>query len=213
MIKTNELIIIGGVSAVGKTTLQNNIRDGKRPNLCKQLNIIDPPSYTYLDGAKLPKISTPQVDKLILHYDFIHNYCPKEKFKFLPHLLRQADTIQVLTVATSVKFLIERMSSRVRTECNRSIFRTFGTTARKLRKRRSFYEGQHNVNSLYEEWSEFIDQWPIRDHFLMDTIEPDTFCIRPYSQEKAIEILANETTGSWTSSRDAVSLRDSETFS
>lgn len=190
LFEINKLIIIGGPSCVGKTTLIKKIQLEERAQLCKQLGITEPSSWNYTDANDLEKINYP-IEKLILHYDFFTQYTEENTFKYLQKLIINSKNITVLTLYTTPHILIHRNKSRSKFlkifkallhpkiyKKNRivSLLHDF----RKEQKKR--YSYKHGIPiALYEKWFYFFSQNSVDSHWIMDSGKISIKVAQPYT--------------------------------
>ncbi|MBO1349747.1 MAG: hypothetical protein EBE86_021280 [Hormoscilla sp. GUM202] len=113
MFKVNQLVIIAGTSAAGKSFLIDKIRRRSCSRLSEQLGIADPSAWRYLHAHELPDISEPIIRRLILHYDLYSEYSPENGFKYLHELISNSDSVIIVTLCVSLKILIKRKNSRL----------------------------------------------------------------------------------------------------
>jgi len=73
----NQLIIIGGPSCAGKTFLIKKIRQGDCSRLCRQLGIVIPSSWLYVEANQLARLCKKNIERLVVHYDFYTRYSKK----------------------------------------------------------------------------------------------------------------------------------------
>ena len=109
MFQTNHLVIIGGPSAVGKSSLQTRILQGDMPSLCKQLCVDLPSSYLFIDAHELPEVRQKCVNHLILHYDFLTQYSIRDGYAYLPDLISTSCRVIALTLCTASNLLFHRI--------------------------------------------------------------------------------------------------------
>ena len=98
---------------MGKSTLMEKIQNGYASCLCKQLDIHLPSSYLYLDAMMLPQVNQSSKDRLILHYDYIHQYSSSDGFAYLSDLIAGSQNIVVVTLYTSSIVLHQRLTRRL----------------------------------------------------------------------------------------------------
>lgn len=171
MFQTNRLFIVGGPSTVGKSTLLNKIRQGEVPNLCDQLSIELPSSYLYLDASELLKAQHSPVNRLVLHYDFVHQYSPKIGFPYLSDLINRSCNVNVLTLCTSSCLLSQRITSRLMKALFSYLRRPNLHNIRKINRlwtRRKLFRSTTKLFAIYNDWFEFIEECGVTEHLILD---------------------------------------------
>ena len=178
MLQINHLVIVGGPSAVGKTTLLRKIRQGDYPCLREQLDIANPSSWlytaanqlTYKDDVpnlgnqpfinlpssclyikkrKLLEVRQPSIDRIIIHYNFMKRHPPKNGPQFLPDLISRSCRVSTLTLCTSSSVLFQRITSRLIKLSASFLFRPNLRRARRLRKLWMERELYRNTSNLF----------------------------------------------------------------
>lgn len=182
MLKTNQLLIVAGPSAVGKSTLLERIQQGDVPHLYHQLNL-DLSSARYLAAIELPRVHQSFMDQIVLHYDFLSHYSLKGGFVHLPNLVENSRSVVCLTLCTSSKTLLKRINSRL---TQGLISYWYGPEPRKVRtmrkiwRKRKSYKRSANVYELYENWSRFIGGYDVAKHLLLDSSRFNPMIAKPY---------------------------------
>jgi hypothetical protein len=167
MFKIDQLVIIAGPSAVGKTTILNKIKSGEAPNLCDQLSIDLPSSYRYIEGRELYTIRGLSIDRLILHYDFMYQYAPISGFNYLTELINHSNHISVLTLYTSSDILLQRIISRLVKQ--KSLHPPHATKIDHLQKIYNIYKHPYLIIELFEKWSTAIDKHCRVNHLMLNS--------------------------------------------
>lgn len=118
MFRTKQLIILGGPSCVGKTTLLARVRQGDCPRLCEQLGIDQPSAWQHIGANRIPAIDQPVVERLIVHQDIYGLYLDAKSQVNLREIITGSDrctTVTLYTSTTALKWrLRQRLMSRIR---------------------------------------------------------------------------------------------------
>ena len=188
MFQTNRLVIIGGPSAVGKSTLLNSIQQGNNSVLCNQIALLNPDSCLYLDAAYLSKVRQSIVNRLILHYDFITQYSPKKGFAYLSNLIYKSNNVCVLTLCTPLNILFQRISLRL----ERVIKYSPNARAwiKRLQRKEKMYKDQEKLLEAYERWLELIKECGVTKHMIINSAANYQFYWSS-DQSEARKILVN----------------------
>jgi hypothetical protein len=114
----DQLIVIAGPSASGKTTLINLIRAGGNVELSRQLGILDPASWSFTTARELERGEAPYTPQLLIHFDlwgkknasrlFHLSYPDDERLQ----LLGRARELTFLTLWTPRRVLAQRLMLR-----------------------------------------------------------------------------------------------------
>jgi hypothetical protein len=189
MFHINQLIIIGGPSGSGKSFLIEKIQQGECPRLCSQLGITNPSSWLYVLAKDLNQIH-PIVERLVVHYDLYAHQSKENEFNHLNRLINNSDRMIILTLNVPRSILIERVNSRLR----RSLFSLIGVKSKKDLKEKlwNMYREwkiqkayKHGVSELlYDKWFNYLDQFAITSHWLLDNYKSDTIVAYPYKMDK-----------------------------
>lgn len=131
---------------MGKSHLLKKIQQGKYTLLRKQLGIIDPGAWRYVEAVDLEGISQSNIERLILHYDSYGQYSQKEGFKYLHNLITSSNKVTVLTLLSEHGILMRRLEKRI---ISFSFFLLFGQKniprIRNLKRKRKIYKDGHHV--------------------------------------------------------------------
>ena len=175
MFRVNNLIIIGGPSCSGKSTLINRIRQGGCSYIRKHFGISDPSSWIYLEARELPHIRQPIVERLVVHYDLYAQYSQENGFKHLDQLLTHSDQIIVLTIYVSPEKLVKHSNSRIFVLsqdliCSNKRLSHYSKILQKIHylwiKRKAYKRGISEL--LYERWFRYLSRSPLTSHWLLD---------------------------------------------
>ena len=158
MFEVDRLIILGGPSCSGKSTLERSIKYGEKPFLRKQLKIDAPSRWYYLKAGDINKIEAPKIDKLIVHYDFYSQFSKINGFKNLEGLVKNSSETTVMTLCTPVDILIKRNAKRMK-----DILANGESLSQKIARLRwlwrmnRFFKDGVSIYSLYQEWFNFFE--------------------------------------------------------
>lgn len=189
MFQTKQLIIVGGPSAVGKSTLIHNMQCGNNPLLCDQLSVVCPSSFLYLDAWELCKIKRSFVDRLILHYDFIHQYSPKDGFLYLTDLISRSCNVCALTLCAPSDILFQRISSRLKRVQKSNPENKVQID--RLRRKKDMYKDSSKILKIYKTWSTFLNECGVTNFLYKEsTCTNSQPCL--YDQNEIKKILINK---------------------
>lgn len=191
MFHTNRLVIIGGPSASGKSTLMSMMQQGQLPNLCNQLCIDNYSSPLYIEAWKIPQVRQPYIEQLILHYDFLRQSLAEGEYAYLSDLINKSNSVAVLTICTSSDIFVQRISSRVKKVCI-SLFLKLRLRNTKrlflLWKRKMLFRGASDLLALYDDWSNYIDKCGVTNHLIFDSSYANTTA-KPYERTEVERML------------------------
>ncbi len=182
MFRTKQLIILGGPSCVGKSTLLARIQRGDCPHLCAQLGIDQPASWEHIGANRIPAICQPVVERLFVHQDIYGLFLDVKSQANLREIITESDrctTVTLYASMTALKLrLRQRLSSKIREYwLHRSDL--FGHIRRipevgriQLAKRR-VYSDTSRLMQVYDLWFEQIVISGTSCHFAINTTEPD----------------------------------------
>ncbi len=210
MFQTNRLIIVGGPSAAGKSTLITMIQQSRLPTLCDQLGV-DP--YTpplCIEARKLPEIRLSSVEQLIIHYDFIRQSLPEGEYAYLSRLINASNCVVVLTLCTSPDMFTQRISSRIKNAWISLLLKPKPYTAKMLlllRKRVKLFRNPPDILALYDDWSAYIDKCGVSNHLILDSSNTNITTAKPYSRFEVERLLCTTTVPQKPNNETGLSLR------
>jgi len=177
VLHVNQLIIIGGPSCAGKSTLIDKIRDGTFPDLSENIGITFPSSWSYAKANDFMELHEQVIERLVIHFDFYRQYQQKNEFNYLPELVNNSNSVIILTLDVSPEILIKRVESRIYGTLKSllglgmnkriSCLHFWRRTKLLLKKRKAYKEG-HSM-FLYEKWFLFYSQNKVKAHWILDS--------------------------------------------
>ena len=204
MFKIDQLIIIGGPSLAGKSSLIEKIRQGDCPRLCEQLGIAIPSSWLYVGVKRLAHIRQPIIERLVVHFDICSRYSQKNGFTYLHELINTnisylheliniSDRVTILTLYVPPKILIQRSNFRLLKSLFRlSLSRVYrrkkhhlhllGSINRQWKRRKAYKHGFSML--LYEKWFNFFNQSGVTTHWVLDFNKSNIMIAHPYKTDK-----------------------------
>ena len=175
MFRVGRLVILGGPSCSGKTSLIERMKNQGCPDFCAELGLDSPASWTYLEAKHLHRISNTFVERLVVHYDLTSVYSRQNGFEYARDLLNGAADTTVVTLCTPPEILIQRTSNRLRSHLMpkaaqrpRRVRPT--RVLRLLCRRRALRKGYSTF--LYQRWAELLKESPEVEHFVLDSSRP-----------------------------------------
>lgn len=175
----NQLIILAGSAGVGKSTLMDRIRAEKEPAIAAQLGLEDVSQWEFLTAKEhLRKRHIPR-DKVVLHFDLTgaFSFLTRE-YSFVEDkaidFLDQVRSISVLTLWSMPEICIARVKRRRRQLKINLLRRAFmpreivsiRNRLKRLARICDLYENPSLLIQRYEEWFEYLMQFPIDRHWL-----------------------------------------------
>ena len=170
--RMSRLLIIAAPSGAGKSYLMEMIQHGACSGLCERLGIIDTASWLYLEAFRLKKRSAAPIDKLVLHYDLGANVGNNDNFSDLDALIANANHVEVLTLCTRPKVLMQRkkLDPVGRPQVPLISLKGLRRKLREILWRIKLKGLSHNTSTfaLYEAWRVYLDKSTINRHWLLD---------------------------------------------
>lgn len=163
------LVVIGGPSTVGKTTLLGKLRMGQSFGLGLPVNPKQFAFAQYANGAELEQIAEDSIPTLVVHYDFLSRYTNSEGFQYLPKIMQSSQQVIVVTLCAPVRLIVQRHLARTDAlevlppSPNRL------THLRNFRKKIEFCKNPINLIKLYQLWSECLVTHGVTEHYWMNT--------------------------------------------
>ncbi len=192
------LIIIAGVSGVGKSTLIERIKQGELPDLSVQLGILSPSLYSCWQGEQLNGQAKTLDAQAILHYDFLYIASIQSDINCLPDAVNTQTDITVLTLCASVDELQRRIYLRFCRALRQFSFRpdTYrGKRLIRLYKTMNIYKNTHRTLSLYHSWSEgVLQEMRVDTHLILDCSGTKVGLAETYDLRIVAEILEQSKT-------------------
>jgi len=185
MFETNHLVIVGGPSAVGKSTLLKSMRQRSKPLLLGHSSIFNPSSYLYLDADELSEVRGPLVDRLVLHYDFIHQFSKEYGFQYLSGLIARSNSACILTLCAPASILYQRISSRL--ERVESCSPNKVIKIDRLKKKKEMYKDKSNILDAYDRWLIFTEECGVANNVIINSVNTyQITCHSDRTEAKAI---------------------------
>jgi adenylate kinase family enzyme len=195
--RINNLVIIGGPTAAGKSTLTSKIQQDCLPDLSNLLGINQTSNPIYTDAEKLERYARKQnIEQLILHYDFLHQLLPGPDYRHLSEVISSSDRIAALTLCIPSKLLVARLASRISSTCASLLKRPrlfFLRRIRTLWNKKQYLEKDSNAITLYKDWFAYLEKKKISNLLISGNIDLDTDTCIPYDWNAAKIMLDNET--------------------
>lgn len=192
------LIIIAGVSGVGKSTLIGRMKQDELPDLSAQLGILYPSLYSCYQGEQLngqAKILDAQV---ILHYDFLYIASIQSDIRYLSDAVHTQTGITALTLCASADELQRRIYLRFCRTLRQFSFRpdTYkGKRLIRLYKTMNIYKDTQRTLSLYHSWSEgVLQEMSVDTHLILDCSGTKVGLAETYDLRVVAEILEQSKT-------------------
>lgn len=181
MLHVNQLIIIGGPSCAGKTTLIKKIRKGTLPDLCEQIGITTPSLWRYASAKDLIESRESLIERVVVHYDIYARYSQKKEFNYLSELVNNSDSVIILTLYVPPEIFVKRISSRIHITLKSllslglykgaGLLESWRRIMPQLKKRKEYKEGYSMF--LYKKWFIFFGQNGVTTHWILDSSKPN----------------------------------------
>jgi len=190
MLRTKQLIIVGGPSCSGKTFLLRKIRQTDLPELRKQIGLHEPSSWCYVNGRKLSGVRQSDIDRLVVHYDFLSCHSHENGFQDLHALISNTGHATVLTLCARPETLHQRITSRlagifISLIGNPKTYRKKNRHLHSLWTKRKFYTEKTGVHNLYREWFNFFDERGITNQWVIQSDKAELESAMPYNRDVA----------------------------
>lgn len=168
----NQLIILAGPGYVGKSTLMDGIRAEKEPAIAAQLGLEDVSQWEFLTAKEHLRTRHIPRDKVVLHFDLTREFSFVEDKAI--DFLDQVRSISVLTLWSMPEICIARVKRRRRQLKINLLRRAFmpreivsiRNRLKRLARICDLYENPSLLIQRYEEWFEYLMQFPIDRHWL-----------------------------------------------
>ena len=173
--QVKHLYLVAGMAGAGKTHLLEKIQRGELHQLCLQMCMTTPYFYLFINATHLKHLPQQPINQLVVHYDFYSRKSEKHGFDFLHMLLSRSKSVTVMTLCVKQQVLLQRNASRLddlselthsAQEDNQEYVKA---NQQRLQKQRTFYDDNSNIIKLYQKWFEFIQDYKVQDHLLLDT--------------------------------------------
>ena len=154
--RINKLVIVNGPTSAGKKTCCRRLVANDLPEVAARVGIEDGADWgPYVHANRLWKPAEPEVDKMILHYDFMRPHLRSAKTNDRDEamdLLQAAEHITFLTIWTPPERLRRQiMSGEIEPKTKFGYF--FGRKRHKLIAEE--YEDPHRILEHYRKWFRF----------------------------------------------------------
>jgi SAM-dependent methyltransferase len=148
----DELIVVAGPTSAGKSSLIDELRAGKHPELAQQLGVGSLAGVPLLSAAGLGRDQTLHHPRLIFHYDFMRPFGRSAKTH------DRDEGLDVLQSAKRIHFVtLWTPPDRLRAQLVRGELSGAKPHSRHTRIAR-LYERDERIHERYDEWFDFIER-------------------------------------------------------
>lgn len=190
MFHSKQLVIIAGVSAVGKTTLIKNIRLSECALLRKQLGIVTTSSWTFINANEILNLDQLDLKHTVVHYDICGRHAQNGNHEHIGKIIERSEHTLVLTLVASHKVMSTRMALRIQSTLRKFTLLKLKIVLRQLNKWLK-YRTYFPLYARYGKWFHYLSQWEIAEHLVLDTSMPATKEACPCSLDEIKKILKN----------------------
>jgi len=180
----SNLILIAGMSGVGKTTLIEKIKQGEYPVLSDQLGMCDTSSWSDHQAYQAVNMDLSNVGNLIVHYDIHARFSERTRmFDYCEELFCNFECINVVTLIASQEVLVERQKGRLYRKIalyfkylfkssDEELYKkvTVSEIFRILKKVRAYKKGISHQRD--DRWLTYISQLSVDNHYVINCSEP-----------------------------------------
>lgn len=162
----DEVIVVNGPSASGKSLLIKKLERGEVPEVARRVGIINPADWVTGGTKELKGMTQPILRQLIFHYDFLRPYLTSTKIH------ERDEALDILDIAQKVTFLTIWCPPHVlrrQFEQRELAYReTLGVEWRSQRHRKlnDEYKDPATIVALYRRWFEYTRTRP-GDHVIV----------------------------------------------
>jgi|GEM_PF-1903314 len=202
--EVNRLIVIAGVSGVGKSYLIDKLKAEYFSELVEKFKMGDPKVWNYVLAKHFKRLRQPKIDRLVLHYDLTRSWrrCLKRGYRDDTPLqvFKTAKKIDIMTLWVAPEILISRIIKRrqlrepKKNHCEKKFWWPLQFIPRlKFGKREKrdvleLYQNPRKLVLLYSEWADFCKQFnSINSHWFYDFTPGITSQIKPFYREELEE--------------------------
>ena len=153
--RIDDLVIVAGPTASGKSRLIDRIVAGHEPALCARCGIDDPALWPAMNAFDLVLPQTPHMERLLFHYDTLRPFKRSahvhERDEALD-ILGCAQRVRVVTIWNPPEALLEQIEvADILRKTRRGVFRGNKRKA----KIHALYKDPRNIVEHYREWFAF----------------------------------------------------------
>jgi 2-polyprenyl-3-methyl-5-hydroxy-6-metoxy-1,4-benzoquinol methylase len=153
--KIDNLVVVAGPTAVGKSTLVAQLKRNELPDIARRVGIEDGTAWLTIEANKLYALTQPYVENLLFHYDFLRSYLRTAKMPGRDEVLDVLDTAEHLTFLTlwcPPEILQQRLiQSEIEPHTKNGIYRGKARTLVIAKE----YENLARVREHYQHWFAF----------------------------------------------------------
>ncbi len=135
----------------------------------------------------LPQVNQSFKDRLILHYDFIHQYSSSEGFAYLSDLIAASQNTVVVTLYTSNTVLYKRITLRLTKVFFAFLRKPSSNNIKKILRlwgKRQLCKNTSKLLLKYKAWSEYIEVCGVTQHLTLNTTDSEVTSANAYQQDK-----------------------------
>ena len=153
--RIDDLVVVAGPTASGKSRLIERMKAGQGPELCGQLGIEDPGLWPAINAISLVSPQTPHMERLLFHYDTMRPVMRSahvhERDEALD-ILGCAKRVRVVTIWNPPETLLEQLEvADIRRKTKRGVYRGNKRKA----KIHALYKVPRNIVEHYRTWFRF----------------------------------------------------------
>ena len=175
-----QLVVVGGPSCVGKSTLLDRLARGEMPCLAESIGLSGAPELTIVHAAELKtRRQWPAAGPVLLHYEltrtrFLQGWAAADNALAL---LRRANRLDFLTLWEQPDEMHRRFEAKFKNAIVADLRRLrLGRASRVLRRyrlRRPYFVDRDKMWKLYCQWFEVCDAFEASRHWVFRSGELD----------------------------------------
>lgn len=173
--KIKKLLVVAGPTSAGKSTFIEKLLHEEATEIIQKAGLENISSWEVVNAKRVAELKRPEIENLILHYDFLRPF--KTKIKNYPNdealdLLHAADEALILTLWVEPGQLSKQFGEgemkrdRKRDKVTRKIWKDYGNPGRVL--------------EYYKNWFAFSRTLPARHLVISLTDEPEVFTLEQW---------------------------------
>lgn len=178
----DNLVVISGPPCSGKTTVIEQLKERKFPDLADCLGIVNPSKWNFVEQKNLDKLNGLNIPRLVLEYNFLNLFNITQIY--ITHtddwlrILSNSKKITFVTLWTPPQILQTRIRFRKRSKLRGAIFsgRVFNifkvsqkkAALNRLHKLEKFYNASKQ-ESYYDRWFEFCARFDAKANWILES--------------------------------------------
>jgi hypothetical protein len=171
----DHLILVGGTSSSGKSTLIERLSRAELPQIAKEIGMDLSQTWVYSDPTRIRNIEAEKIQNMVYHYDILRTF-NSDTYTYSREqgtdIIDCSDRRTVVTIWCDPALMCQRKESEIRDGMRH-------WRRRRIRNAQALYQDGNRLAQQYQKWLAYCRQKGARLFFVDCTSEP---CLLTHSQ-------------------------------